>query len=264
MNSTKECCGISTQRLAMHFGKSSATYEHEATFHHELAQGLGVQLETLGLQPQTILEIGSHTGILTRTIRELYPKAKLFCADIQIQGFQNIQRDSQTFFIQANGEKLPFPKGTFDLIVSGATFQWFCHWKESLECIFKLLKPRGVLAFSQFLCPSLEPLRTEADKLGRANSFLKLMEFDEVGHELQHLNAHCYGELKSRCDHHPNLRSILTHLRNMGVGASSHNEQPWSRSQLVLWEKSLEQYRSSLGLPLNYCAGLFWTQRPQQ
>ena len=253
---------VQAQRVAQHFSKGAQSYENEADFHLELALELQSQLLTLQLVPLKILEIGSHTGLLSRQIRATYPKAQLFCVDLQTQGQKKNIHDTRTHFVQTNGEQLPFAPQTFNLIVSGATFQWFERWSESLFDIYALLKPGGVLAFSQFLKPTLEPLRQEAEKIGHANSFLDMMEYSEVLHFLKNISSTAQGIFFEKTYFHSHLRSILKHLRAMGVGASSQSEVAWTRSQIKSWESGLEKYRTDQGLPLYYGAGIYQVRRP--
>ena len=254
--------GVSAQRVALHFSKGADSYESEAGFHRELVRELGRQLVELPLEPQNILEIGSHTGLLSRQIREIYPSARLFCVDLQLEGQQKNIRDARTTFVQANGEHLPFAPKTFDLVVSGATFQWFNRWLESVLSIVELIKPGGILAFSQFLKPSLEPLRQEAEKIGRASSFLNMMDHRELVFFLNHISPEVHGHCCEQVHHHPDLRSILKHLRAMGVGANLNNEKIWTRSQMKQWEAGIETHRESQGLPLRYSAGVYRLRRP--
>jgi ubiquinone/menaquinone biosynthesis C-methylase UbiE len=48
-------------------------------------------------------------------------------------------------YIEAGAEKLPFPKDSFDLAVSGAAFHWFAT-KKALTSIKRVLKPGGTYA----------------------------------------------------------------------------------------------------------------------
>lgn len=256
------CTGVSAQRVALHFSKGVDSYEAEAGFHRKLVRELEKQVLELSLKPQNILEIGSHTGLLSRQIRTIFPLARLYCVDIQAEGHQKNIRDALTTFVQANGEKLPFAPQTFDLVVSGATFQWFNGWLASLLNIVDLIKPGGILAFSQFLKPSLEPLRSEAEKIGRASSFLKMMEHAKVLEDLKNCFPEVQGQFFEQVNHYPNLHSILKHLRAMGVGASLNTENKWTRLQIKQWEEGIEAHRDSMGLPLRYGAGIYRIRRP--
>jgi malonyl-CoA O-methyltransferase len=162
--------------------------------------------------------------------------------------------------VLADGERLPFGPETFDLILSGSTFQWYGNWEPSLKKTYQSIKPQGVLAFSQFCYPSLEPLKSISESLGRSQSFLPLMEYDEILGSLSKTfqGAPLKSQCLERCLYFDTPRSVFDHLRALGVTANGANHRPWTASQ---WRKAcdaLEKERVVEGIPLRYCIGLYW------
>ena len=98
-----------------------------------------------------VLEIGCHEGLLSEKILgELKPK-NFIPSDVKVP--KNNLDGFQCF----SGENLPFSEESFDLIISGGTFQWFDELERSLHSMVSLLKPGGVLSFSIFLEGSMSP-----------------------------------------------------------------------------------------------------------
>lgn len=242
------------QHVARIFHRRRESYEANAPFHHLLAHDL---LAGIQIQPETILEVGSHTGLLTRLIRERWPEATLITLDIQ-----NISPDPSTPFVQANAEAPPFAKSSFDLVVSGSTAQWFHHWKNSIQGLHDLLRPGGQMAFSQFTEPSLEPLRSLLETIDPTPRFLPLQSMEELKSAVMGQWPRARVSPRTHKEHHPQLSDLLRKLRRLGVGATGQPHRPLSRSSLRALEQAFEAKRCGEGLPLELSASLVWADRP--
>jgi malonyl-CoA O-methyltransferase len=160
----------------------------------------------------------------------------------------------------SNGEALPFAQPHFDLIVSGATFQWYQHWKLSLKASLSCLKPGGVLAFTQFIQPSMAVLRESAAAIEKDSAFLPLMEHEQIVSALGEIAPDVsldYFETRSATQYFNTLHDLRQNLKNLGVGGSGRPNRPWSKSDIQRWTQGVEAQRSEQGLPLNFTAGCY-------
>jgi SAM-dependent methyltransferase len=155
---------------------------------------------------------------------------------------------------------LPFQGLDFDLIVSGATFQWYENWEASIGATLSLLKPGGVLLFSQFISPTMELMRRCAARIGRDQSFLGMMSHHQVQERLAGLS---HGQVLSRVElvertrYFTTIQGVRSYLKDLGVGGSGCPERPWSRREYKAWSAHMEEGREPQGLPLEFSAGIY-------
>ncbi len=101
-------------------------------------------------QARSILEIGCGTGYLTKELRRLNQRAQLVAVDLDVALIQEARRkldgDRRTAWLVADGETLAL--GSFDLIISNSTFQWFSSPGETLKGYRECLTPGGCLTFA--------------------------------------------------------------------------------------------------------------------
>ena len=72
------------------------------------------------LQPTRILETAAGTGIVTRAVNEAVPQAEIVATDVNpamLEFAAQGLRSERVRFQQADAQELPFPDGSFDLVV---------------------------------------------------------------------------------------------------------------------------------------------------
>lgn len=81
------------------------------------AQALEAGLQTLSVQPKTILDVNTGTGFVAQRLLTLFPNAKIVATDLsEAMLAQARQRSPQIEFVRADTAKLPFEDGSFDLV----------------------------------------------------------------------------------------------------------------------------------------------------
>jgi ubiquinone/menaquinone biosynthesis C-methylase UbiE len=147
------------------FDERAAGYEQGwlGRLHHEIVDRT-VDL-ALGTHPdpRRVLDIGCGTGYLLRTLGDRCPETQqlegIDPAPAMIELATTTRSDERTRFTRGIAERLPFPDGTFDLVVSTTSFD---HWSEQQvglrECA-RVLGPSGHLVlvdqFSLWLAPTV-------------------------------------------------------------------------------------------------------------
>lgn len=116
--------------------------------------------------PNSILEIGCGTGLLTKKIIHSYQTQHYYLNDINEQISdalkETIRKQSHTFLI-GDAQKLVFPSG-MDLILSSSTIQWFEDTPEFFRKIEKNLSAQGCFFFSSFGNDNLREIRSLTSK----------------------------------------------------------------------------------------------------
>lgn len=97
-----------------------------------------------------LLEVPVGTGVLTMPVYETLPDADITCLDYSADMMERARRQaekrklSQIRFVQGDVGKLPFPDGSFDLVLSLNGFHAFPDKEAAYGEIFRVLKPGGV------------------------------------------------------------------------------------------------------------------------
>lgn len=200
---------VDKNMIASRFSRHASTYQPNAPVQAEMAETLtNLALPLLSTPTPNILEIGAGSGLLTRQyLKHIAPSTLTLC-DIAA-----IDRTLPGEHLIADGEQLvcQLPQQSFDLIISGATVQWFTSPFTFIDQSLKLLRKGGVLAISTFnsnnfaeLAPFATPRRYISleqwhEALKRSNAIIKCSErtirFATPMHLLKHMqlsgvNAH--------------------------------------------------------------------------
>ena len=98
-----------------------------------------------------ILEPGCGTGLYTRMLLDAFPAASVVGVDIS-EAMTRVARrrlaDPRVRFVVADAEEIT--AGSYDLVTSNATFQWFLSFPRTVARMASLLGRGGLLTFSFF------------------------------------------------------------------------------------------------------------------
>jgi SAM-dependent methyltransferase len=117
------------------------------------------------------LEIGCGEGFLLASRRN----GEKFAVDLSIEAIRKARARAEAHFSLALAERLPFPSGHFDLVISVGVMEHFLDTKEALLEIHRILKPGGhyvtlthvsltvwermAAKFSEFVFPRPRPIQ---------------------------------------------------------------------------------------------------------
>ncbi|MBI1936514.1 MAG: methyltransferase domain-containing protein [Ignavibacteriales bacterium] len=200
----------------------------------------GVEQKLLSIaencQPQKILEVGCGTchwlNLLSKFSSELYG------ADYST-GMLNIAKNSKTYLnlVNADANKLPFHRNSFDLIICINAIHHFSNKKLFIDNVSSLLKPNGILSIMGF------------DPYDRENDWY-LYDYFERTHQLDLERFPTFNELEKWTSENGfgKIKTELIHIvKNNKTGRDvlqDHFLDKRGASQLALL--SDEEYQSGL------------------
>lgn len=98
-----------------------------------------------------VLELGSGSGAMAQELLARYPSIRLAVTDVDPAMVESAGRRLSPFgdraeVQQADATRLPFPDGTFDVVVSFIMLHHTVAWEQALAEASRVLRPGGQLA----------------------------------------------------------------------------------------------------------------------
>ncbi len=226
------------RRLRRRFERSLSRYAQEAFVQEEMANRLAEALRSFP-SPQKVLEIGPGVGLLTSRLRSLWPDVFYLALDL-VPGCGPYLRPFGVHFVVADAEELSWLRGEFDLIVSNATFQWFCQPEQSLNSYYQLLAPGGILAFTTFGPETMKELRFD-------RNFLRSLE------DWQKMRCSFFPLVEKRWIKRLFFSTPLEALKHIRqTGALGYLPARWSLRELRIIFDAYLHLKEVRGFPLTY------------
>lgn len=147
------------------FDARAGSYEDgwRGQLHYQIADRTADLALRLAPEPRRILDAGCGTGYLLRRLAARCPQATELAgvdpAPAMIGAAQAAAADGRLRWLEGTAEELPFPDGSFDLVVSTTSFDHWADQQAGLEQCARVLAPGGSLVladlFSVLLVPTL-------------------------------------------------------------------------------------------------------------
>jgi ubiquinone/menaquinone biosynthesis C-methylase UbiE len=158
-----QTAGVPPHRDVGAFDERAPGYEEgwRGRMHHDIAAGAADLAVSVCPSPRRVLDVGCGTGYLLRLLAKRYPQASdlagIDAAPSMIAAAEQAADDERLRFMPGTAERLPFPDGAFDLVVSTTSFD---HWVDQgaglRECA-RVLAPGGSLVLCDLFSPLLRP-----------------------------------------------------------------------------------------------------------
>lgn len=230
--------------VARRFGAAAGDYASRAETQRAVAGWMSARLPRV--QVAHGLEIGCGTGFLTRHLLEHYPDADWIISDIapEMVVACAASHDGRARFIVHDGEAAP-PEGTFDLIASSLTFQWFEDLPGSVARLTAALAPRGSLVFTTLGAGTFWEWRALLEEYGLASGMPDYPDEDEL-REMLAASGYAFAiDRLALQETHAGARAFLRHLRDIGADAARPGHRPETSAA---WRRVLRENTRSFSV----------------
>lgn len=195
---------FSRAHIQKHFNHAAVSYDEAAVLQKQVATHVDERLDLVIIEPETILDVGAGTGILTSKLVQRYPKSNVLGLDLSHNMLEKAQKNLThssrkgvpKFFakalgltkpranlINADANHIPLADDSVDLIVTNLMLQW-C---DDLDAVFqefrRVLKPEGLLMLTTFGPDTLKELRqawSEVDGQEHVNTFIDMHDIGDA------------------------------------------------------------------------------------
>ena len=157
--------GMARDRDVAAFGERAQGYDEgwRGELHHQIADRTADLALACVPAPRRVLDVGCGTGYLLGRLAARAPRAEALAgidaAPAMIAVAAAAATDSRLRVAVGAAERLPWPAGTFDLVVSTTSFDHWADQRAGLTECSRVLAPGGCLIladlFSALLLPTL-------------------------------------------------------------------------------------------------------------
>ena len=148
------------------FDRAAASYDAAAVLQREVNERMLQRLDLIKHTPLRMLDLGSGTGFGARLLRQRFPRATVFEADLAL-GMLRASRAHAAGWrrwftaarhLCADMEALPLADNSLDMLWSNLALQWCNEPDLAFSEMLRVLKPGGLLMFSTFGPDTLKEL----------------------------------------------------------------------------------------------------------
>ena len=205
------------------FARAASTYERHDALQREVESRLFDSLDYYEGKPQRVLDVGCGTGRGTALLKKRWRDAEVIALDVSLPMLREARRNRGWLRplarVCADGQALPFPDRSMDLVYSNLCLQWCDSPRPLLAECARVLKPGGFVVASSLGPDTLAELRgawaAVDPETPRVGVFLDLHDIGDAA-----LAAGLKDPVLDS-DHitldYPDVRGLLVDLKGLGA-----------------------------------------------
>jgi malonyl-CoA O-methyltransferase len=248
---------IDRKKVRQSFDRQASDYDDYAVVQRTVVDNLLGTVQSEGLRPGRLLDIGCGTGRLLAKLRELYPDSAAIGADLAF-GMCATAADRGGVVVNADAENLPFADSAFDLVLSTSTYQWLTSLHTAFAEVRRVLAPGGMFCFALFGERTLFELRDSYREAlgggaGRSHSFFSQAYVLDALQCAGFTQARVRSELE--VEYHTDVPELLRSLKKIGAGSASPVSAKGLSERRVMLDMMAvyrERYQREAGIPATY------------
>jgi len=253
------------------FEQAATAYDDAAVLQREVGSRLLERLEYIRFTPARILDLGAGTGFCQQLLSHRYPTAEFHSLDLargmlmqarkKVGWRRRIRR--RDHFICADVNALPYVDNSMEMIVSNLTLQWCADLNAVFTECRRVLKPGGMLLFTNFGADTLKELRACWSKVDSYTHVNQFVDMHDVGDAL--LNSGFSDpvvDMEMITVTYKNVRTIMQDLKQIGAHNVTRGRARGltGKGRLQQLQQAYESYREDGVLPVSHevIYGLAW------
>ncbi len=237
------------------FERAAPRCDAAAFLHREVGERLLERLDCIKLQPETIVDVGCGTGLITAALMKKYRKARVFGLErapaMVLRARKRAPWLRTLHGVVAEPEALPLPSASCDLIFSHFALPWCPDLDRAFAEFRRVLKPGGVLLFSTLGPDTLIELRRSwavADGYNHVNAFF---DMHDIGDALMRVRlAEPVMDVERLTLTYRDIDGLTRDLKALGAGNVTFGRARGltGKHRLSAMQAAYEQFRRSDGL----------------
>jgi len=239
------------------FDTVAANYDKAAFLQHEIAKKLIAKTVFIKDAPQSILDLGTGSGILAKLLVEQYRHSKVTAIDNSEKMCEVAAAKSGFNTVCADARQLPFSDWSYRAIYSNLMLQWVPDYLRVFTEAKRVLAPGGFFIFSSFGPKTLVELRhawAEVDDYKHVNDFTPMQELADKLSQQGFIDVVVSTE--TIVVKYDSIRKIFADLKAVGatnVMAVDKYQGLMTRSKLAKFYKAYETMKLEDGsYPVTY------------
>ena len=242
------------------FNKASKSYNDVAFLQKEIANRLLQKLNPLKLIPESILDLGSGTGIFTNLVSSKYSNAKTISLDFALN---SITLSNADFKVCANANHLPFKTSTIDFVCSNLMLQWIQDPSLVFKEVNRVLKPDSLFFFSSFGPDTLNELKSSWAVVDSGNHVNNFIDMHDLGDQLTGCGFQSpIMEMEKITLTYSEVEDLMLDLKSLGANkVFSQSKGLVGKNKFTSMKNMYESYRTDGKIPATYevIYGHAWT-----
>ncbi len=258
-------------QLRRSFDLAAASYDDAAVLQREVGSRLLERLDYIRFTPARILDLGAGTGYCQQSLASRYPAADIYALDIaaamlkqarkKITWLRRLKR--RDHFVNADAAALPFADNSMDMVVSNLTLQWCIDLPAVFSECRRVLKPGGMLLFSNFGPDTLKELRQCWSKIDAHTHVNQFADMHDMGDAMLHSGfSDPVVDMEMITLTYRDVRSIMQDLKQIGAHnvTRGRSRSLTGKGRLQQLQQAYEAYRQEGVLPVSHevIYGLAW------
>ncbi len=253
------------------FEQAAAAYDEAAVLQREVGNRLLERLDYIRFSPARILDLGAGTGFCQQSLASRFPEAEIHALDIALQMLKQARKKiswlrrlkRRDYFVSADVNALPYADNSIDMIVSNLTLQWCPDLVAVFSECRRLLKPGGMLLFSNFGPDTLKELRHCWSRIDAYTHVNRFADMHDVGDAmLQSGFSDPVVDMEMITVTYKDVRSIMQDLKQIGAHNVTRGRARGltGKGRLQQLQQAYEEYRQEGVLPVSHevIYGLAW------
>lgn len=236
------------------FERAADTYDANAVLQREVGNRLLERLDFIKLQPETLLDIGCGTGVLTEQLLKRYKKARVIGLDLAYNMVQKTRQRGgwlrRPVGVCADASQLPFKAQSVDMLISNLMLQWCNDLPAVFREFVQVLKPQGLLMFATFGPDTLKELRRSWGQVDGFTHTSRFADMHDVGDALMQAGFRDpVVDMEVITLTYPNVRDLLRDLKGIGANNATQgrNQGLTGKAHMRAFEQAYEQFRLADG-----------------